>query len=192
MAKQTRSLLRRAARRALAASGVTIAVLYSWWQIIEAAREPGTLPATSMGTPLALGRVELTPTRLQLRPALDSQNTTGLQLVLSAQVLNMTGETQSAPFGYPPRLVTANHAGVTLEAPQVQLLRDHEPLLQLQPRMPEEVEIIWQLPARASPEPLQLTFFHQQFKLKDNLYGRSNWLGYSALAHLTTTPEPAP
>src|SRR3546814_5895265 len=96
------------------------------------------------------------------------------QLVLSALVENVTGETQAAAFGYPPRLVTIEADELAFDAPEITLLRDRQPLYQLQPRMPEEVEITWETPASWQPGELSITFFRQQFKLKDNLYARSS------------------
>ncbi|WP_353146096.1 hypothetical protein [Pollutimonas bauzanensis] len=183
MAEQQSSLMRRTIRRALAASGITAAILYGWWQTIEAARTAPVVPETQLGSPLALGRVTLTPLSLQLRSDL---------LVLSARVENVTSETQPAPLGYPPRLVTVEADNVAFSAPEVTLLRDRQALYQLQPRMPEDVEITWQVPEGWQAGKLSLTFFQQQFKLKDNLYGRSNWLGYSAAAHMAAIPEPTP
>jgi len=192
MADQQSSLVRRTTRRALAASGITAAILYGWWQAIESARMVPTLPEAQIGLPLALGRVALTPLSLQLRSAAPSSSSAQPLLVLSARVENVTGETQFAPFGYPPRLVTAEADKLAFDAPEITLLRDHQPLYQLQPRMPEVVEIAWQPPEDWQTGKLSLTFFQQQFKLKDNLYGRSNWLGYSAVARLAATPEPTP
>jgi hypothetical protein len=54
------------------------------------------------------------------------------------------------------------------------------------------VEITWHTPENWHAEELSLTFYRQQFKLKDNLYGRSNWLGYSAVARMAAMPEPSP
>jgi len=190
MAEQQPSLMRRSVRRALAASGITAAILYTWWQAIEGARTVSVLPQAQVGSPLALGRVELTPLSLQLRPAPTSDAPP--LLVLSAQVENVTGETQSAPFGYPPRLVVIEADTAAFDHPDITLLRDRQPLRELQPRMPEAVEIAWQVPKGWQPGELSLTFFRQAFKLKDNLYGRSNWLGYSAAAHMAVTPELGP
>src|SRR3546814_2771584 len=60
------------------------------------------------------------------------------QLVLSALVENVTGETQAAAFGYPPRLVTIEADELAFDAPEITLLRDRQPLYQLQPRRSEE------------------------------------------------------
>lgn len=191
MAEGQSSFLRRAVRRSLAASGITAAILYGWWQAVENARAPHSLPKTELGTPLALGRVALTPLALHLRPASPSATDGRPLLVLSAKVENVTGETQAAPFGYPPRLVTVETDRLAFETPEIILLRDRQPLRQLQPRIAEEVEIIWKTPANWQAEDLSFTYFQQQFKLKDNLYGRSSWLGYSAVASMVMTPETA-
>ena len=183
------SFIRRGVRRALAASGIVAAILYGWWQTIEDARI-SDLPEAKPGSPLALGRVVLTPLSLQLRSASPGEAQT--QLVLSAKMENVTGETQFASFGNPFRLITVEADEITLGSPEITLLRDHQTLHQLQPRMTEDVEIAWQAPKGWQPGELSLTFFRQQFKLKDNLYGRSSWLGYSAAASMTATPEPAP
>jgi len=193
MAEQKQSFLHRSTRRALAASGITAAVVYGWWQTVESARTAPVLPVAQMGSSMPLGRVALTPLTLQLRPAPASSTHAQPLLVLSAMVENISGETQAAPFGYPPRLVTVKAGELALGAPEITLLRDRQPLYQLQPRMPEEVEIAWQTPPGWQPgQELSLTFFRQQFKLKDNLYGRSNWLGYNAYARMVTTPKAAP
>jgi len=192
MAEQQSSLIRRTLRRALAASGITAAALYTWWQAVEGARTPTVLPETSTGATLTLGRFELTPLSLQLRPSSSSSAAGKQMVVLSAKVENITGQTQSALLGYPPRLVTIEAGDTAFGVPEVTLLRDHQPLRQLQPRMPEEVEIAWHTPENWQAEELSLTFYRQQFKLKDNLYSRSNWLGYSAVARMAAMPEPSP
>ncbi|NYT84837.1 hypothetical protein [Pollutimonas harenae] len=193
MAEEQSSFLRRTTRRALAASGITAAILYGWWQAIEGARTAPSLPEVQPGSSLALGRVLLTPLSIELRPAAPHSKNAQTQLVLSAIVENVTSETQAAAFGYPPRLVTVEADQLEFGAPDITLLRDRQPLLQLQPRMPEKVEIAWQAPAGwQTGEKLSLTFFRQQFKLKDNLYARSSWLGYSPVARMAATPKAAP
>lgn len=192
MAERQSSLIRRAIRRALAASGIVAAVLYSWWQTIEAARTPPGLPEARMGEALALGRIALTPVSLHWRAAPAASSDARPLLVLSATAENVTGETQYAPFGHPTRLVAVDAGDAELPPPDIMLLRDRTPLMQLQPRMPEGVEIAWRMPQGWRPEALSLTFFKQQFKLKDNLYGRSNWLGYSAAARMAATPQAPP
>lgn len=192
MAEQHSSLMRRSIRRGLAASGLTAAALYTWWQTIEGARTVTVLPEAQVGAPLALGRVKLTPQSLQLRSVTARSGEEEQVLVLSAEVENVTGETQAAPFGHPPRLIRAQAGEVDFGTPELMLLRDREPMPELQPRMPETMEIVWSAPQGWQPQDVTLTFLRQQFKLKDNLYGRSNWLGYSDAAQMTVRPELAP
>lgn len=185
------SLIRRGARRVLAASGITAAVLYGWWQAVEGARTEA-LPDAGPGVTLALGRVALTPLSLQWRPASTDEDQP--RLVLAATLENVTSMTQPASFGHPSRLVTveAVENGQSFGEPGLTLVRDRQALVELQPRMPELVEIAWQAPPGWQPGEVSLTFFRQRFKLEDNLYGRSSWLGYSAIAGMTGTPEAAP
>ncbi|WP_353194877.1 hypothetical protein [Pusillimonas noertemannii] len=192
MAPSQPSLIRRGARRALAASGITAAILYSWWQAVENARTPQSLPQAEVGEPLVLGRVALTPSSLQLRAPSPSSSDQRPLLVLSAKLENITGQTQANPIGPPQSLIEAKAGKADLGVPDVKLLRDGEFLKQLQPRMPEEVEIIWHAPQGWRAGEVAFTFFRQQFKLKDNLYGQASWLGYSAAAHMAATPEAAP
>lgn len=189
MAEQQPSLFSRTVRRAVAASGITAAIAYTWWQAIENARTPPAPPEAQLGAPLALGRVELTPLSLQLRHAPSAPPGERTLLVLSAKIENITGETQPAALGRSAPLVAAEADHAAFGAPEITLLRDRRPLRQLQPRMAEEVEIVWHAPEHWRPETVSLTFSRQQFKLKDNLYGRSSWLGYSAAAYMAATPE---
>ena len=191
MVNKQPSFMGRSARRALAASGIAAAALYGWWQAIDGARTTPSLPDIQTGTTLPLGKVTLTPLSVQLRPP--SSGKAEAQLVLTATVENVTSTTQSGAFGYPPRLVTVQAAGQPqLNPPDITLLRDHQPLQQLQPRMPEQVEIVWDIPANWPTQEWLFTFHEQQFKLKDNLYARANWLGYSPAAHMAVVLEAEP
>lgn len=176
------SLLRRIWLRALATAGVTAAVLLSWWWKVEDARLPQKLPAAEFGAAVDLGPTSLTPLALEWRVA------TG-QLVLNAVIENVTGETQTAIFGGPPNAPQLLLAGLAQDAPQVILLRDQQVLQDLQPRMAEEIALIWPAPPDWQSGPVQIDFARQAFKLKDNLYGQSSWLGFSPAARLTAQPK---
>ncbi len=183
-----RSFLRRLGLRLLATMGIVAAVLLSWWLKIEDARTPEVTPQIVFGQSVDMGRSRLTPLSLQLRRAEGQPD----QLVLSAMIENVTGETQDAVFGIPakpPKLVVD---GAPLAPPEIILLRDNEPLRQLQPRLPEEIAIIWSAPDPWRPAEISINFSKQAFKLKDNLYGQSSWLGFTPIAQLTITPETVP
>ena len=179
------SLLRRIWLRALATAGVAAAVLLSWWWKVEEARSPENAPATGFGSTVDLGRTALTPV------ALEWQSGKG-RLVLTAVIENMTGETQVAIFGGPPHPPQLILNGVPQEPPDIVLLRDDAPLQQLQPRMSEGIALIWQAPPDWRGGQVQVDFAKQAFKLKDNLYGQSSWLGFSPAARLTAIAEARP
>ena len=179
------SLLRRIWLRALATAGVAAAVLLSWGWKVEEARSPENAPATGFGSTVDLGRTALTPV------ALEWQSGKG-RLVLTAVIENMTGETQVAIFGGPPHPPQLILNGAAQEPPEVVLLRDDAPLQQLQPRMSEDIALIWPVPPDWQAGQVQVDFAKQAFKLKDNLYGQSSWLGFAPAARLTAIPETRP
>ncbi|ARC39109.1 hypothetical protein A6J80_22745 (plasmid) [Paracoccus yeei] len=99
----------------------------------------------------------------------------------------MTGESQSAIFGFPPRIEVAD---LPLVQPEIILDRDAAPLTSLHPRIAEDISVIWPLPPDWSTENISLTFFRQQFKLHDNLYGKAGWLGFAPAARLVVERPP--
>lgn len=177
-------LLRRLWLRLFATVGLVAAVMLSWWWKVDAARAPDLVAGTSFGQPIDLGRTFFTPEALLLRQSEPPE------LVLSATIENVTGETQRSFFGMPanPPQIILDGAPLA-EEPEIILLRDDAPLLQLQPRMPEKIQMVWPLPADWQPKPVQIAFEKQTFKLRDNLYGQSSWLGYTPVAQMTVTPE---
>ncbi|MBK4217422.1 hypothetical protein JJJ17_15950 [Paracoccus caeni] len=183
-ASTRRSLLNRVLPRTLAAAGLAAAIGVSWWMRVEAARAPDDPPQVAMGEAVDLGRVSLTPLALTLLPDGDQA-----ALTLHATAENITGETQSGLFGFPPHPPQIEVSGVELAEPEVILHRDGEALQQLQPRLVERVSITWQVPQDFRADNLSLTFFRQSFKLRDNLYGKSSWLGFSPSARLDATVE---
>lgn len=157
-------------------SGVGLAASLTWWAMIDQARQVSDMPVARMNAPLDLGRIRMTP--LELRITDDTPS-----LMLRAVVENLTGETQDMPFGFPPRFPAAQRGDAPLPDPAIILSRDEAPLRQLHPRMPEEIRIVWALPG-PSRDPVSVTFFRQDFKLRDSIYGRATWLGHTAVARL--------
>lgn len=176
------TLLRRLWLRMLATAGVTAAVLLGWWWKVEDARSPDDAPATVFGTAIDLGRTKLTPVALEWWKG-------DRRLVLTAVIENRTGETQIAIFGGPPHPPQLILDGVPQDPPEIILLRDDEPLLQVQPRLAEKIALIWPLPPGWQAAPVQVDFSRQTFKLRDNLYGQSSWLGFVPAARLTALPD---
>lgn len=179
------TLLRRLWLRTVATAGVAAAVMLSWWWKVEDARTPENAPPAIFGGAVDLGRTLLTPASLEWRAGEG-------QFILNAVIENVTGETQLAIFGTPPHPPQLVLNGVAQPAPDIVLMRDAAPLQQLQPRIPEEFALVWPAPAGWRPQPVQVDFDKQVFKLRDNLYGQSSWLGFAPAARLTATPEARP
>ena len=168
--------------RALAASGIAAAVGLAWWSRVDDARQSETIPRVEFGTAMDLGRSRLTPLALHVAEG---------QIVLLAQIENLTGETQSAPFGIPASPPALAIGERVLPAPDVTLSRDDAPLQQLQPRLPERIALSWAAPEDWQPGAVELRFEREIFKLRDNLYARASWLGTVPVATLVATPEVA-
>src|SRR3546814_12114569 len=126
MAEDQSSFLRRTTRRALAASGITAAILYGWWQAVEGARTPPSLPEIKTGSSLAMGRVVLPPLSIELRQAASSSEGAQPLLLLSASVDTLHGETQTTAHRDPHRLVPIEEAEIVFDYPEVRLVSNHK------------------------------------------------------------------
>lgn len=167
--------------------GVSAAVLLSWWWKVEDARMPEQVPVIALGAEVDMGRIRVTPLVFEIRRNTDQPD----KLVLAAILENVTGETQVAYFGSPPAPPELVVTGAEIAAPEVILKRDGETLIQLEPRMAEEVELIWALPPGTATldAGTEIRFSREIFKLRDNLYGRSGWLGTEPAARLVVPPD---
>lgn len=179
------TLLRRLWLRLVATIGVAAAVLLGWWWRVEEARTPDQIPLTAMGQPVEMGRSTATPLALELRREAGKAD----QLVLTARLENVTGQTQIAYFGTPPQPPALVIDGAEIPPPDVILKRDGAPLDQLQPRLPEEVELVWTLPSGMAPAEVEIRFSKEIFKFRDGLYGQSSWLGSEPVARLVAPPK---
>lgn len=179
--------------KGLATIGVGAAIALAWWMKVEEARAPARIAVAAFNEPIDLGRAVFTPTALTLTR--DNEPQSQQQLTLKGRLENMTGETvppyfltqQKPPLiegeGL-PREIVQNITGFTLV-----LERDQAPLQQLQPRINESVSMIWDVPLEWKSSAVSITFFKQKFKLRDNLQGRANWLGFEPVAKLSAVPE---
>lgn len=185
--KRAALLLRRLRVRLVTSAGVAAALLFGLWLKVEDARAPKDPPLIVPGQSVDLGRVELTPLSLILAPP--AQDGQPARLLMQVRLLNLTGESQTAVFGFPPHPPELTINDVALPEPEVILDRDDAPLTQLHPRLAEQVTLIWQVPPDWQPGPLALMFHRQTFKLKDNLYGQSSWLQFQPAARMALTLE---
>ena len=179
------TIFRRLWVRLLATAGLAAAILLSWWWRIDEARSPDQVPVVALGDRIDLGRSVITPLSLRLS---DHDG----QLILDAVIENVTGRTQGAVFGMPEHLPQLVLDGTPIDPAEVVLTRDGETLRQLHPRMPERIALLWTLPPEWQPAEVRVDFAKQIFKLRDNLYGQSNWLGFEPAARLAALPEVQP
>ncbi|KXF74684.1 hypothetical protein ATN84_22580 [Paramesorhizobium deserti] len=166
------------------------AILFGLWLKVEDARVPKDPPQIAPGQPIDLGWVEITPLSLSLAPP--EREGKPKRLLLQARLLNLTGDTESSVFGFPPHPPELTVGGAPLPEPDIILDRDGEPLAQLHPRLAERITLVWQTPPDWRPGPVSLTFHRQTFKLRDNLYGKSSWLLFQPAARMSITPAGAP
>ncbi len=186
--KSSTGIFRQLRLRLIATAGATAALLLTWWWKVDDLRNPPELPAITFGQSVDMGRTRLTPLKLEWREVEGSP----AQMVMTAMAENITGETQSAIFGIPPYPPQAVLAGVELPAPDIKLRRDDSYAQQLQPRLPEEIELIWTLPDGITPQEVEILFSKQIFKLRDNLYGQASWLGFTPATRMRAMPQVLP
>ncbi|MFV0332874.1 MAG: hypothetical protein ACK5JR_02220 [Tropicimonas sp.] len=178
-AKKPKSRTRRFVIWLYMSSGVAIAAALGWMARVDQVRQVTELPLAALNVPLDLGRISMTPLNLWI-----SGDAAPPVLVLRARLENITGETQDAPFGFPPRYPAAQLGEAQLADPRITLSRDNELLHQLHPRMPETVQFLWTLSGPPDGEEASITFFRQNFKLRDNIHGRAAGLGHEPAARL--------
>ena len=172
--------------RIIATLGIAAAVVTTWWMKVEDARAPDAPPTITFGEPVKVGRSVFTPQKLVV--VADSNNGER-QLVLSGTLENMTASSQRAMFGTPETLPIPTSGDTVFSSPRVTLVRDNYFLKQLEPRVREEITIAWKVPSDWQEQDVSITFSAQRFKLKDNLYAKSSWLGFYPTGILKARPE---
>lgn len=186
------SALRRIWVRIAATIGVVAAIVFAWWMKVEDARAPEAPPQIAFDQPVRAGRAVFTPRRLTVEngaPASAAGDGSGRKLVLTGRLENATGESQVAIFGFPEKLPVLSSGGTIFPDPQVYLDRDKARLRQLQPRISEDVSIVWDVPEGWRAQEVSIEFSAEQFKLKDNLYAKASWLLSYPSGVLTAQPE---
>lgn len=159
-------------------------------------REAELVPLVETGTPIKAGRWTVTVTASAI--ATTTPNGGRLSAGKKAIALDMTLENMSAESSnlYGDLIKLANVPDAS--RPQYYLLRDRAILWDLQPRLGEAVEAVWEVPADLTlPENLELTVEGSFFKPKDNLYAAPGWFPSGSVAKVsvpltTTPPETSP
>jgi hypothetical protein len=188
-----KSTIRQIWLRTFAAIGITAAIVVAWWMKVEDARMPDTPPQVTFGKPVNVGRAVFTPQKLTVEkgpPSTTARSQAGRALVLTGRLENVTSTSQAAILGPAEKLPALSSGGTDFPPPMIYLVRDRELLKQLEPRISEDVAIVWDLPADWRAQNVTIEFSAQQFKLRDNLYAKASWLLFYPAGTLNARPEP--
>ncbi|MCO5082325.1 MAG: hypothetical protein M9955_11790 [Rhizobiaceae bacterium] len=178
--------------RIAAAIGVIAAIAATWWMKVEEARAPDAPTQIAFDQPVKVGRAVFTPRRLAIEnaaPFPTAGDAGGRKLVLAGRLENATGASQIAVFGFPETLPALSSGGARFPEPEVYLDRDKARLRQLQPRIAEDISIVWNIPEGWREQDVTIEFSAEQFKLKDNLYAKASWLLPYPTGVLIARPE---
>lgn len=141
---------------------------------VEAGRWTVSVLGSSFGSTLPSG-LKLSPDKKAITVEMTLEN-------ISSESSNLYGDL----------IVLANVAEAP--RPQYYLVRDHAILWDLQPRMPETVAAVWEVPADMDrPQDLEIQIDGSFFKPRDNLYAAPGWFpaGVVGKVDLPLKDEPA-
>lgn len=158
----------------LAGIGGLLAAALSFTYSIYQNRASGEVPRVEPGKVVDAGRWNVTATSASLAEKMpDGSHVTPGKKAL---VVDLTLENRSAESSniYRDVLKIENIPDAT--RPQFYLMRDRALLWDVQPMMPEQVKVVWQVPQEQPlPPQLKLAVVGAIFKPRDNLYAAPGW-----------------
>lgn len=171
--------------------GLTAAAISLGYSLYEQ-RKSDMVPQVEAATPVEAGRWTVTV----IAGAVTSTTSNGGRvsqgkkaITVDMMLENMSAESSNL-YGDLIKLSNVTEAS----KPQYYLKRDRAILWDLQPRLPEAVQAVWEVPAElALPDALRLTVEGSLFKLRDNLYAAPGWFPSGIVAEVTlplSRPEP--
>lgn len=170
--------------RFLAAVGGITAALLSLGYSVSKQNATDTVPKVGVSTLIDAGRWNVSilkaisgpdlPTGLSVSP--------GLKAIVVEMLLENISSESSNLYG---DLVMLSNFPDT-QKPHYYLLRDRSILWDLQPRMPEAVAAVWEVPADLElPPVLEVRVQGVQFKPRDNLYAAPGWFPHGDVAQVS-------
>lgn len=157
----------------------TVSLGYSLYE----KRESETIPQVEISTPVEAGRWEVSVTASSIIAAMPNGGrvSPGKKAIAVDMMLENISSESSNLYGDLIKLANVSDA----PRPQYYLKRDRAILWDLQPRMPEAVTAVWEVPATlALPDVLQLRVEGALFKPRDNLYAAPGWFASGAIAEI--------
>lgn len=162
------------ATKILAGIGGLLAAFLSFTLSIYQGRAASEIPKVPRGKVIEAGRWNVTVMGARLAGEMPdgSRVSPGKKaLVVELTLENRSGESSNI---YGDVLKIENVPDVS--KPQFYLMRDRELLWDVQPMMPEQVKVVWQLPQDQAPPPqVRLAVIGAIFKPRDNLYAAPGW-----------------
>lgn len=176
--------------RAVAGIGGFLATVLSLGLSIYQSRNADIVAHVAPGTRVDANRWGVTPHSARIAREMPdgSRIADGKRaLVLDLTLENLSSESSNV---YGDALTLLNIADPP--RPQFFLVRDRDILSDLQPAMPEEVKVVWEIPAaQAVPPSLDVAIIGATYKRKDNLYAAPGWFPGTEVAR-TSLPFELP
>jgi hypothetical protein len=168
----------------LAGLGGLLAAAISLGYSVYEQREANVVPQVEAGRSVEAGRwnVSITSSAIGAVAPNGLRISSGKKAIVVDMVLENISAESSNLYGDLIRLANISDA----PKPQYYLKRDQTILWDLQPRMPEAVTAIWEVPASlALPDALRLRVEGSLFKPRDNLYAAPGWFPAGSVAEIT-------
>ncbi|MBO9194842.1 hypothetical protein J5277_12055 [Rhizobium sp. 16-449-1b] len=165
------------------ASGFLAATISLGYSLYER-RQADVIPEVAASVPVAAGRwtVSVNGTVVGAQMPNGARIAPGKKAIVVAMTLENISAQSSNLYGSLIKLADLPDA----PRPQYYLTRDRAILWDLQPRMPEAVTAVWEVPANvALPDVLRLQVEGEVFKPRDNLYSAPGWFPSGAVAQIT-------
>jgi hypothetical protein len=164
------------------AGGLLAAAISIGYSLYEQ-READIIPQVEAATPVEAGRwkVSITASAIGAVMPNGARISPGTKAVIVEMMLeNISAESSNL---YSDLIRLANVPAPP--KPQYYLKRDRAILWDLQPRMPEAVTAVWEVPAAlALPDVLRLRIEGARFKPRDNLYAAPGWFPADSVAEI--------
>ncbi len=170
--------------KALAGAGGLCAAAIALGYSVYQQREAEIVPQVERGTPIEAGRWTVIVTASNVAYAMPNGGrvSSGKKAIVVDMALENVSAESSNLYGNLIKLANVADAS----RPQYYLKRDHAILWDLQPRLREPVQAVWEVPATlALPKTLELTVEGEFFKPRDNLYAAPGWFPSGPVAQVT-------
>lgn len=167
----------------LAGAGGLLAASISLGYTLYERRQADVVPQVEVATPVDAGRwkVSFAGSALAKEMPNGAKISPGKKAIVVSMMLENLSAQSSNLYG---SLIKPTNLRDTPK-PQYYLSRDRAILWDLQPRMPEAVTAVWEVPANvALPDVLRLRVEGEFFKPRDNLYNAPGWFPLGTVAEI--------